>query len=246
MKKRKVLPNRLQFSCLSTRYCHLKELTFDCPNCGSLKYIGQVVRRKCIGKKDVFGKVCFVPWKYFDEIVSDTEDRLSNLSPLELAISNLKLVTLHFGISGPYRLPELKTTAGDIDNLKRAFNSEQTSSTEHERMGFLPNDDHLEKNDEHNLDLYASNTRGTVRHKPDSVEDVYTDEISTMGVKVFGVALALIRNLRETGRLFFKTHMFSSELVKTRCPGIEGLPLPTSVTPDQALVRVPDSHVSKV
>lgn len=171
---------------------------------------------KVTGKTEVgwedgfYGKVNFVPWSTFDQIVHDTVDRINHLSPLQHMVTKLKLASLRFDISGQYRLEKLHNDAPPI--------SGQFSALE---------------------DISAN---------LGSAEELFTDETSTMGVNnnVFVAALSLVRNLEGNGTLFFRTHSFSSELVKNSYPAIVCLRRPTTVTPDQALVRFSDPQVRKV
>lgn len=174
------------------------------------------------GKTDVgweegfFGNVKFVPWTKFDDVVSEPLAKIGRLDALQLAMANLKLVTLRLEIMGEYGLKDLsKNVENDQtpDVGKAGFDDLKSGMGDQSEVNLT-----LTKSGNENADVDAEPNASIENHNP--VQEVYTDETVTMGInnEVFVASLSLLRNLQDSGSLFFRTQSFSSELAKNNIP----------------------------
>lgn len=178
------------------------------------------------------GKVKFVPWKSFDQTVVETHENINRLKPkrLRFALNNLDILR--------------DFVNGD------SFIEEDSSDEDSEGEGVV-----VELNEGN--EMVATNSSITTGNEVlgegkhdnpnDSPNEIFTDETSTLGVShyIFMAALSLIRNLRKRKKLYFKCHNFSSEMMcryDTTGTSLPGLPYPTTVKPDQALVTKKNSQ----
>lgn len=178
------------------------------------------------------GNVKFIPWKSFGNTVVRTHDNIDGLKDKRLlfALRNLDLLC-DFVNDESFIEGDSSSDDGVREEVPEELNESQGIATGLASRNQLPG-----------RTFHHDDDQG------DSPNEVFTDETSTLGVSnyVFMAALSLIRNLKKRKRFYFKSHSFSSEQICVDDPSIPGLPYPTTVKPDVALVTMKNSQEQQV
>lgn len=202
-----------------------------------------------------YGRITFVRWHRFDEIVKETWEKIQQLPAHEFFYPSMDLARLRKIVKGERSQQGVGVTPV-VDKKDEGSGPEQTedavlhasSERVQELSSFIPPVNQNNSSEPLQYEKPVEPITRIIGVVEEQHGEIFTDEKSTTGVNnyVFMTALSLLRGLRDEKHLFYRCHAFSSEIIKQQNPTVSRLPRATTVHPDQSLVTEKDSHVHKV